>query len=273
MKKRFLTMLLAGAMVLSLAACGNKNDTPETTPTPTVEITPTPEAVPTETPSAVEINVAEVMESFLSKVQVPAMMEGTEAELTELYKLDPAMVASYSIRVPMMNVSATEFAMFEAATEEDVQKIVDGINSRVESLVAVWETYLPQQLALVQAHKILIQGNYVFFIVAEEDIAAYAENVFLRQFDPSIEEMVMLQKFYNLESAQITEASEEGMTLTAEIDGRTFTFVCTYSDSFYCEGELSDFAVGDTVTVSFEEEVTESEEPIEAVLSYLAMVE
>ncbi|MGN0505600.1 MAG: ABC transporter substrate-binding protein [Lachnospiraceae bacterium] len=54
MKKRLLALLLAGTMVVSLAACGNKENTNDTTPTPTTAAQTEPTKAPTPTPVPVE---------------------------------------------------------------------------------------------------------------------------------------------------------------------------------------------------------------------------
>lgn len=278
MKKKFLCMLLAGTLALSVTACGKKGDeNPNPTPTGGAE-----NSDPTQ-PVEVDFSVKEQLQSILDKASTVALMEGGEMELTELYKIDPSKVEEYSIRVPMMNVHATEFAMFKAASAEDVDAIVAGINTRIEALEGVWANYLPDQMALVENRKVLTQGNYVFFIVAEEDVSAYAENVFLRKFDPSIEEYVLLRKFDRVENGTITAISENGLTLEMEEDGTTYIFECTYSDGIYLEvtatddgeyvaGKISDYAVGDKVLATFEEEVTEGENPMHAVLAYMGPV-
>ena len=71
--------------------------------------------------------------------------------------------------------------------------MVEGINQRVAALDEQWSTYLPEQHKYVQNNKVLTQGRYVFLIIGNEEVSAYAENVFLRKFDPTIEEMAIVR--------------------------------------------------------------------------------
>ncbi|MBQ9118489.1 MAG: DUF4358 domain-containing protein [Lachnospiraceae bacterium] len=289
MKKRFLCTLLAGMMVLSLTACGGKKEennatNPTTQPTeapanptekpadPTdapTEAPAEPTDAPEETPAA-DFSVVELMNSVITTAgaNLPGMMQGGEMELTELYTIDAAAVTEYGIYIPMMMVHATELAIFKAAGEENVQAVVDGINHRVEYLTDMWSTYLPDQFELVENHKVVTQGEYVLFIVAEPEVAAYVENVFMRQFDPSLEEVVLLRKFDQVDGT-LTELTDSSLKLEL-VDGKTYQFDCTFADYIYIEGDIAEFAVGDKVTVAFEAPVTESEEPMQAVLTYLA---
>ena len=281
MKKKFLCMALVGAMAFSMAACGNKDKENDTTPTPSPtqeagqpsptqapEPTDEPEA-PSTAPTQVEdFDVAEMVDSILERVETAAMMPGSEYELTELYGIPADKVDAYAIRVPMMNVSATEISAFRAVSEDDVQAVVDGINARIQTLTTQWESYLQDQLELVQNHKLLIQGRYVFLIIGEDELSNYAENVFLRKFDPSIEEMVLVRKFRDFQ-AVIKEKADDKMVLEYTEGEQVYTFECTYAEYFYAEGGLENFEVGDTVNATFEEPVPEAEGTMQASLNYI----
>lgn len=282
MRKKILCMALVGAMAFSMAACGGKEKENDPTPTPSTAPTqeagqptqepaqPTEEAAaPTTAPEEFEdFDVTEMVDGILERVETPAMMQGSEYELTELYGIPADKVDAYAIRVPMMNVSATEMAAFRAATEDDVQAVVDAINARVQTLTTQWETYLQSQLELVQNHKLLIQGRYIFFIVGEDELSSYAENVFMRKFDPSIEEMVLVRKFHNFQ-AVIKEKTDDKIVLEYTEGEQVYTFECTYAEYFYAEGGLENFAVGDTVNATLEEPVPEAEGTMQASLNYI----
>lgn len=278
MRKKFLCMMLAGAMALSITACGSKKeDDKNPTPTPSTEAQPsgTPEepGEPTQAPAEFEdFSVKEMMNGIFEKLaaEMPAMAEGSETELTEVYKIDASKVEEFDIRIPMMNVQATELAVFKAASEDDVAAVVEGINQRVAALDEQWSTYLPEQHKYVQNNKVLTQGRYVFLIIGNEEVSAYAENVFLRKFDPTIEEMAIVRKFHNVTGAVITALSEEGVTVDYKEDDKTYTFECTFGEYFYAEGGMESFAVGDTVEITFEEPVKEAENPMKGVAGYLA---
>ncbi|MDE7326269.1 MAG: DUF4358 domain-containing protein [Lachnospiraceae bacterium] len=279
MRKKILCMALVGAMTLSMAACGGKDKESDPTPTPSTVPTqeagePTPEPTtseePTQAPSQFEdFDVAEMVDGILERVETPAMMPGSDMELTEIYGIPAEKVDAYAIRIPMMNVTATEISAFRAATEEDVQAIVDGINARVQSLTSQWESYLQDQLELVQNHKLLVQGRYVLFVIGDDELSSYAENVFMRKFDPSIEEMVLVRKFREFQGI-IKELSEDKIVLEYTEEDKVYTFECKYAEYFYAEGGLENFAVGDTVECTLEEPVPEAEGTMQASLNYMA---
>ena len=65
----------------------------------------------------------------------------------------------------------------------------------------------------------------------------------------------MFSKYFQLRfirKAVIKEISEEKIVLEYT-DDKVYTFECKYSESFYAEGGLENFAVGDTVSATLED--------------------
>ena len=104
MRKKFLCMALVGAMAFSMAACGGKDKENDPTPTPSTAPTqeagePTAEPTPSEAPEQFEdFDVAEMVDGILERVQTPAMGQGSEMELTEVYGIPADKVDAYAIR-------------------------------------------------------------------------------------------------------------------------------------------------------------------------------
>ena len=104
-----------------------------------------------------------------------AFIEVTDDDLANLYGIDPADLDDYVARVPMMNVSATEF--FVAKVKDGKMDTVKAaLESRQANLNAQWSTYLPDQYELVQNYKLTTNGSYIFFGISR--LAGQAEETF-----------------------------------------------------------------------------------------------
>ena len=73
--------------------------------------------------------------------------------------------------MPMMNVQATEFFVAKAAAGQ-VETVKAAAVKRQADLDATWSHYLPAQYELVQNYKLVVNGDYVLFVVAENAQAA-----------------------------------------------------------------------------------------------------
>ena len=104
-----------------------------------------------------------------------AFIEATDDDLTNLYGIDAADLDGYLVRVPMMNVNATEF--FVAKVKDGKMDTVKAaLESRQANLDTQWSTYLPDQYELVKNYKLTTNGSYIFFAVSR--FAGQAEGLF-----------------------------------------------------------------------------------------------
>lgn len=215
MKKISLPALaLAGAMVLTLAACGSKE--PEATPTP--EVTNTPEVVESVMPSETPEVSPEVSESpevsapeesgeaqdkpvetqkpsqepapseapaeeskvqaawtAISDRELPFFQDLDDSLLSDFYGVDPADLVEYICKIPFMNTQATEFFIAQVQPGK-MDTVKAALEARQADLLEQWSQYLPDQLELVKNYKLVTNGDYVMFAIAdcaEEAVTAF----------------------------------------------------------------------------------------------------
>lgn len=165
MKKRILSLLLAGTLSLALmAGCSNPAGEPSASPgtTPTV----TPSVTPSTTTPALSVvdQVWDQIATDLSDV-LPAAMDLTGDDLKTTYGIDPADLTDYICKVPMMSATITEFFLAEVA---------DGKMDTVKALVQARQEALadgflyPSMVALVDDYQLVVNGNYILFCITED---------------------------------------------------------------------------------------------------------
>lgn len=249
--KKIVVTSLALALSLSLVACGQPSTDTETSPSPSTSVSPSPEV-------DVQVDFEAFMTSLEKNVMMPALMSG---DLTfPDYGFAQGDVEEFLVRVPMMAVSAAEYGIFKG----DTAAIQAGIEQRLAELEASWSTYLPEQLALVEACSIYTNGDYVMYIICEEADKVYAENQFNRLFDDSIQELVRPVSF-TMANGTVVEVLDNGLVLDLEVEGEIYTVNGTYADSIFIDsdyetGETLNPQVGDALSVSFESEVVVEED-------------
>lgn len=251
--------LLAGIMlaaVLSFTACSNSNKSTDDAGSSI-----------TQDSQNVKIDVADVMTKVLSKDE-SAMMEGNAELLEEYYGLTSESVASFAYQIPKMNVNSTEYLIVEAVSQDKIQTIIDGINSRLSFLEGQWSMYLQDQYELVQNSKLYVQGNYVFFLISENP--EYAENVFMRAFDESIPEVTVKTKYQQITGILNKYSDTEIVVTFTDEDGNEVTVNGTPFESIYIEGE---FELGDEVNIALEERTPISDDhTIDGVITYVGPI-
>lgn len=198
MKKFSLAALtLAGAMLLTLAACSSKEpeatpapedtDTPNAVetvkPTAAPEPTETPEATlpaeseepvtsqPIDTPAPADGSKVQAVWDAISTKELPFFMDMDDDILSDFYGINAADLVEYVGKMPMMNVQATEFLIAQVQSGK-MDTVKAALEQRQADLEAQWAQYLPEQLELVKNYKLVTNGDYIMFAVTE-----YADDV------------------------------------------------------------------------------------------------
>ena len=141
---RLFALILASVMVLSLlTACGGEKT------------------------QAKDVDLPQLWASMEENLELPMMMELGDDELDFLYGINADDLESYVVRVPMMNVHATEFFLAKVK-EGKLDTVKEALENRQAALEQQWSMYLPDQYALVQNAKLVTNGNYVLFCVSED---------------------------------------------------------------------------------------------------------
>ena len=183
--KKFFALLLAFALVLSLAACGGKKNAPAndsagntTVNDPADEPDGTPEEEPAdepeEEPEPEGPGLNQYCEDFLASLgeDAPAMMDVTgdliEIAYPEILGYDHSQLV---LKIAAISSVPYEFAMIELKHDKDVAAIQEMFEKRIESQVAVG-AYYPATIEGWGKAQVITQGNVVALICANEEQAA-----------------------------------------------------------------------------------------------------
>lgn len=159
---------------------------PTETPAVSAEPSETPEAKPSEKPAdkpsekpsekpadtpAPEAPAADktqaVWDAISGDMELPVFMDLDDELLTSLFYVDPADLESYVAKVPMMNTQATEFFIAKVKSGS-MDSVKSALTKHQGDLEEQWSQYLPAQLELVQNYKMVTNGDYIIFCVAQQ---------------------------------------------------------------------------------------------------------
>ena len=75
-------------------------------------------------------------------------------------------------------MSVDEFLVVKAESPKEAEDVLDSAEKHLEEQKKSFEGYGAEQTALLEAHKLQVKGNYIFFMVG--DRAAAAQKAFLK---------------------------------------------------------------------------------------------
>ncbi len=101
-------------------------------------------------------------------IELPYRNNMDSVMFADTYGISPKHLSSYVVSMPMMNVHATEIAIFEVVDEKGREAVKAGIDKRVQALTEQWKSYLPEQYELVKNYQVVDKGNFVLFVISDE---------------------------------------------------------------------------------------------------------
>lgn len=148
--KKFSLSVLSFMLALTLAGCASKPDSQ----------------------GQANVNLDDIAGAVSKKIESGDIAMGMgmpldDASLKDLYDIDASNLEAYHVEIPMMNVHASEYAMFKVK-EGHMDEVKKGVEYRIEALKQTWSQYLPDQYAFVKNYKTYETGNYYFMVINED---------------------------------------------------------------------------------------------------------
>lgn len=149
MKKKLLGLVLAGMMILGLAACGEKQE---------------------ETPGNDEANVKveEITQKVTESLDYGSMIKLDDETLEQYYGLDASLLEAYDANIPMMNITTQEYSVFKVKDEKDMDTVMAAIEKRAGDVQKSFEEYLPDQYENAKNYYAESNGKYAIFVIHEK---------------------------------------------------------------------------------------------------------
>jgi hypothetical protein len=145
-KKPVFILLFTILIGLTLSACSEKGS--NKTPDP-------------------KLSTQEMIEQLTKQYEQPPQTDLETDGVNNLYHLDPALLDTYTIKIPLMNVKTNEIAVLKAKDAKDVEAIQEGVKQRAADVQKQFETYLPDQYENAKNYKVVAKGSYVLFVIGE----------------------------------------------------------------------------------------------------------
>ena len=126
--------------------------------------TPAPSEAPSGTPA--EESKVQAVWTAISDRELPFFQDLDDELLSDFYGVDPANLVEYICKIPFMNTQATEFFIAQVQSGK-MDTVKSALEKRQADLEEQWSQYLPDQLELVQNYKLVTNGDYILFAIAD----------------------------------------------------------------------------------------------------------
>lgn len=138
--KKIITLAVAMVMCFSLlAGCGSK-----------------------------DVNLNDVMTKLNSDYSLSLDPLSSVDELNTYYSINTEDVKQFAAEIDSTNDAPKEIVLIEATDADAASRVEEALTSRLNSIMATYNSYSPDQVDMVKACKVTKDGNFVSLIVADQ---------------------------------------------------------------------------------------------------------
>lgn len=153
MLKKIVTLAMAAVLAVSLVACGNTASKPTATPQP--------------------VDLAAFGEKYVTEEKMPALLDTQEdmgkqimdANYAGLGDIDTQQCLLY---VSLMGVNSSEMALVQVTNSEDVSKVKDVFQARIDGMINGGAFYPSDVENWTNNSEIVTNGDYVALVVSTD---------------------------------------------------------------------------------------------------------
>lgn len=139
--KKFICMIIALCLLLSMAACGSKEQ-------------------------AVSLDVAALYEDY--QQYLPEMFFPDDATLLNFLGIHAEDCVQYKVAICAEGLRADEVWLIEAKDDAALETLTNLANARIQSKLDETETYAPDQYLIVQQAVVLTHGRYLVLFISPD---------------------------------------------------------------------------------------------------------
>lgn len=114
---------------------------------------------------------ADVITGIQSEMELPAMMNLSDVEITDILGINAENLESYTVQFPMMIVHASAIMVFQAK-EGTIETVKEEVGAWLTSYEEQWSSYLPDQYELVKNRVEKQVGDSTYVVIIAEDAAS-----------------------------------------------------------------------------------------------------
>lgn len=143
--KKILLVMMSVVMMFGLTACGGEDEV------------------------VLNLDVNAVWDEIAAdNPEMAASVGDLEIDLLEqFYGITADQVETFVAKAAFISVTAEEYFIAKA-TEGNIEALQAAVEKRIVDLEAQWSMYLPAQYEKVQNNRVVVNGDYILFVVADD---------------------------------------------------------------------------------------------------------
>lgn len=115
-----------------------------------------------------DVNLNDVMTKLNSDYSLSLQTLSSADELNTYYSISTDDVKQFAAEIDSTNDAPKEIILIEATDADAATRVEEALTTRLNSIMATYNSYSPDQVDMVKACKVTKDGNFVSLIVADK---------------------------------------------------------------------------------------------------------
>lgn len=115
-----------------------------------------------------DVNLSDVMTKLNSDYSLSLQTLSSADELNTYYSISTDDVKQFAAEIDSTNDAPKEIILIEATDADAAARVEEALTTRLNSIMATYNSYSPDQVDMVKACKVTKDGNFVSLIVADK---------------------------------------------------------------------------------------------------------
>ena len=115
-----------------------------------------------------DVNLNDVMTKLNSDFSLSLQTLSSADELNTYYSISTDDVKQFAAEIDSTNDAPKEIILIEATDADAATRVEEALTTRLNSIMATYNSYSPDQVDMVKACKVTKDGNFVSMIVADK---------------------------------------------------------------------------------------------------------
>ncbi|WP_053955375.1 DUF4358 domain-containing protein [Inediibacterium massiliense] len=115
-----------------------------------------------------DVSIEDINQKINQEVDLSSMVKGDMEQLEKLYDIEKEKVDSFVLYTASTNIKADEIAIVKVKDSNDIEKVQEAFQNRIDKQSKAFQDYLPEEYFLIENHVLKNNGEYIIFIISKD---------------------------------------------------------------------------------------------------------
>ncbi|MBU3129382.1 DUF4358 domain-containing protein [Clostridium tagluense] len=112
--------------------------------------------------------IPEIIACIQKVSDLSPMEKGNKTKLRKLYSISTTGLEDFALYAPKSNMEANEILILKVKNQDDIDDLLESIESRIEKQSSSFKDYSPDQYELLENHNLEVKGKYIILNVSKD---------------------------------------------------------------------------------------------------------